>query len=134
MILGYPGEPSVFPGETLTLHVSTDAPAFRINISRQEAELVPVYATDWIAGTYGAIPTSSNRPLHWRAFEISIPADWPSGAYLAMLTEVDGHGQVNPHPTPPPSPLAGSEYADPPDDFGALFIVRARWPSSSILY
>ena len=30
MICGYPRFPSLFPGETLVLHVSTNSPCFRV--------------------------------------------------------------------------------------------------------
>ena len=42
MIHGYPRHPSVRPGETLTLHVSTDDPHFRVDVYRQGARLEPM--------------------------------------------------------------------------------------------
>ena len=35
MIQGYPRHPSVRPGESLTLHVSTDYQHFRVEVYRQ---------------------------------------------------------------------------------------------------
>ena len=42
MIQGYPRHPSLRPGETLTLHVSTDYPHFRVEVYRQGARLEPM--------------------------------------------------------------------------------------------
>jgi len=39
MIRAYSRFPSLFPGETLVLHVSTDSPRFRVEFYRQGGEL-----------------------------------------------------------------------------------------------
>ena len=39
MIQGFPKTASIFPGETITLYVSTDAPKFRIDFYRQGVTL-----------------------------------------------------------------------------------------------
>ena len=48
MIQGYPAQPSVIPGETLTFHVSTDAPQFRVDFYRQGQTLVFKQSSGWL--------------------------------------------------------------------------------------
>ena len=121
MIRGYPRSPSVRAGGTLTLHVSTDAPAFRVEWRRQGATLEP--ATGAAAGHLPghAIPEGPpDRDWAWPAYDFEVPADWRSGAYLAMLVATDDEGNA----------LDGSPFGE------ALFVVRApeSGPTAPILY
>jgi hypothetical protein len=94
MIRGYPRRPSVRPGETLTLHVSTDAPAFRVEAYRQGATLVPLgrLGPERLPGVH--VPDGPpDQDWGWPAYDLAIPADWRSGAYVAMLVEIDAGGR-----------------------------------------
>ena len=52
MIQGYSDQQSVIPGETLTLHVSTDAPQFRVDFYRQGQTLVFKQSSGWLTGQH----------------------------------------------------------------------------------
>ncbi len=52
VIEGYPQESGVELGGRLVLRVSTDAPAFRVQLYRWGAQLEPVAETDWFDGRY----------------------------------------------------------------------------------
>jgi hypothetical protein len=132
VILGYPQQTTVSPGEVLTLHVSTDAPSFRADFSRQEAAIVSLFSSDWLPGQLSPMPTDGGTDCAWPAFAFPIPADWPTGAYSVAFVEGDGQGGVNPAPTPPPP--APNANADQADVFGAFFVVRPPAPSAAILY
>ena len=89
MIEGYPARPSVSPGETLRLHVSTDAPAFRLHLVRwgATAEAVGDFGLGTCAGEY-ALDGPLADDWGWPAVEIQVPADAQSGVYLGRLIEV----------------------------------------------
>lgn len=93
MIRGYPRRPSVRPGQTLTLHVSTDQPHFRVEAYRQGAALQAMgrLGPDRLPGQ--DVPAGPpDRDWGWPRYDLAIPADWPSGAYVAMLVEIDARG------------------------------------------
>ncbi len=110
MIRGYPAQPSPRAGGTVVLHVSTDAPEFRIELFRCGAAMTPLSTSGWLPGT--------DAPLHlpfqdcglpgvdltgralaaWPAYEVSVPEDWPSGVYVAVLVEGDGSGRARSQP------------------------------------
>ena len=123
MILGYPEQSSVRPGETLAMHISTDAPAFRIDVVRQESAEVPVWNSDWLVGQFAPVPAQAGANLKWPGYDVPVPADWPTGVYLARFVEGDGNGGVNPQPTAPPAPPHPA-LVDLPDRFGAMLVVR----------
>jgi hypothetical protein len=139
VIEGYPQNPSVVPGGRLDLHVSTDAPAFRVEFYRWGLELDHRGSTQWLDGRHAP----HHLPYHdwgrdnvaldgtelpgWPLYSLAIPRDWSSGAYVAALVEGDGDG-------------SDSEAASPrvPDarHARALFVVRSASPGSDtpILY
>jgi hypothetical protein len=127
MIQGYPRQPSVRPGETLTLHVSTDHSAFRVDFYRQGATLTPMgrLGPERLPGH--AVPAGPpDRDWGWPAYAFTIPAGWPSGVYIAMLTGIDQAGRAHgPDVTTPD----GTEAK-------ALFVVRSASPgtTASILF
>ncbi|MFN0069698.1 MAG: hypothetical protein ACKVYV_18935, partial [Limisphaerales bacterium] len=47
---GYAGQVSYAPGEALTLHVSTSAPRFAVEIARVGAQTEPVWAAEAVEG------------------------------------------------------------------------------------
>ncbi len=106
MIQGYPDQPSVCPGEVLTLHVSTDAPRFHVDFYRQGATLAYRWSSASHAGQnapphppfqdWGEAGTGldGERLPPWPAYSFGIPADSPSGVYIAMLVEGDRNGGV----------------------------------------
>ena len=103
MINGYPDQTSVFPGSTITFHVSTDAPQFRIEIYRQGEDLALLLVSDWLAGVNApdhdadedwGVDSTRNDQLRsaWPNYDLEIPADWRSGVFIAMFVEGDGSG------------------------------------------
>ena len=137
MILGYPDQPSPRPGQTLTLRVSTDAPAFRVEFYRCGARLRPCGRSGWLRGQaaaphlphqdWSAVGTGlqGEHLPPWPGYDVPVPLDWTSGVYVAVLVEGDG---------------AGHDLTDPdrstPDarEGRALFVVRAAEPAGAVLY
>jgi len=99
VIQGYTRYPSVRPGETLTLHVSTDHPHFRVEIYRQGARLEPMgrLGPDRLPG-HAAPSGPPDRDWGWPAYAFSIPAGWSSGVYIAMLVGLDAAGRAHTRP------------------------------------
>ena len=95
MIQAYPEHPSLRTGETLTLHVSTDAPRFRVDLYRFGGELALKERSGWLPGCNFPqhLPYQDwgrpNRGLDgeelapWPAYDFPIPPDWPSGVTYA---------------------------------------------------
>lgn len=115
MIAGYPERPTVFPGERLTLRVSTSAPRFSVEVSRQGTsfEAMPDGRFGWFDGVFSR-PREADTDFDWEPYELRIPAHWPSGAYVAIFTE----GSRNDRP------LSAPDRASPGGDAKALFVVR----------
>lgn len=122
MIQGYPRQPSVRPGETLTLHVSTDCPHFRVEVYRQGARLEPMgrLGPERLAG-HAILPGPPDRDWGWPAYALPIPASWPSGVYIAMLIGIDAEGRAH---APDVTTPDGTEAK-------ALFVVRSPAPGES---
>ncbi|HEX7635110.1 MAG TPA: N,N-dimethylformamidase beta subunit family domain-containing protein [Noviherbaspirillum sp.] len=90
------------------LHVSTDAPRFRVVFHRYGNGSFPVHETHWLTGTYAA-PCRAEDDWQWPAYAFAIPRDWPSAVYIAHLEEPGGV----------PFDLASSSAA-------VLFVVRGN--------
>ena len=71
MIRGYSRTASVQPGETLTLHVSTDRPGFRVEVYRQGPTLERVEDGD--AGPFPGIAVPEGPPGFYDT--------WPPGSH-----------------------------------------------------
>lgn len=143
MIQGFPLQSSVFPGDTLTLCVSTDAPQFRVDFFRQGASLVQMLSSDWFTSVainypdHGADQDWSQDQSEknglipgWPQFNFAIPPDFTSGVYIAMLVEGNGDGNARGN-TPP------LDMRTPDARYGkALFVVRSPAPGTyaKILY
>ncbi len=124
MIQGYPDRPSVLPGGTLTFHVSTDAPRFRVDFYRQGQTLVFMgnLGGGWMVGQN--VPQGRpNQDWRWPDYAFPIPGDWPSGAYIAMFIEGDANG--NQISSPDTSKADGQ-------DAKALFVVKSTAPGTSV--
>jgi hypothetical protein len=141
MINGYPDQTSVFPGSTITFHVSTDAPQFRIETYRQGEDLALLLVSDWLAGVNApdhdadedwGVDSTRNDQLRsaWPNYDLEIPADWRSGVFIAMFVEGDGSGNERGN-TPP----LDRTSADARSGKG-LFVVRDAAPgvNARILY
>ena len=93
MTTGYPGTPSIFPGETLFFHVSTDAPQLRIELYRQGVTLELVARGPWFPGRRSPdLPPWEDWSVSVAAQPFPIPADTRPGVYIAMFIEGDEHG------------------------------------------
>src|SRR6266496_996849 len=139
MIQGYPDQPSVLPGGTLTLHVSTDASQFRVDFYRQGQTLELKQRSGWLLGQnlpphlpyqdWGHDGTGIHGELipAWPGYDFPIPGDWTSGVYIAMFVQGDGQGNVV---NPPDFTTADGR------DAKALFVVKSPNPgvNATILY
>ena len=128
MIQAYPDLLSVIAGGTLRLHVGTDHPEFRVVMFRQGATLEQRQDFGWQATqNVGFNPGTADTDWGWDAYDFPIPADWPSGAYVAMLWERDPNEVVEPD----------GGITTTAGKFGkALFVVRSAAPgrAARILY
>jgi hypothetical protein len=112
----------VRPGETLTLHVSTDQPHFRVEVYRQGASLEPKGRLGAERFPGHAVPVGPpDRDWGWPAYALPVPADWPSGVYIAMLVEIDAAGRAH---VPDVTTADGT-------DAKALFVVRSPAPGTA---
>ena len=91
MIDGYCFPRSAEPGESLPLHVSTDAAAFDVEIAREGAQREVVWRAEGVRGQ--AHPTPGDVAASgcgWpAALEIPVDEDWRSGFYAVTLTAGD---------------------------------------------
>jgi hypothetical protein len=125
VIRAYPRTASVRPGEAVTLHVSTDRPRFRIELYRQGATLEHVSDLGPFDGV--DVPTGPpDQDWGWPAYTFDAPANWRSGAYVAMCVEIDADGSEHP---PDRATTFGTSAK-------ALFVVRSAQPGANarILY
>jgi hypothetical protein len=136
VIEGYPDRESVVAGGTLILHVSTDAPSFRVVFYRLGKTADLVAQTGWRTGVHHPPPPHPNgvaghaspaENWNWPPCTFPVPDDWPPGIYIALLVE-GGPGRE-----PSDAVLDGSRLAGYEREF---FIVRPKQPGrhSRILY
>ena len=92
---GYAGRVSYAPGEDLTLHVSTSAAAFQVEIFRVGAKGESVWSSAAVAGREHPVPEdASSHGCRWPAsLTLKIPTDWRSGYYQVSLRARDGGGK-----------------------------------------
>ena len=91
---GYAGRVSYAPGDELTLHVSTSAASFSVEIARFGADRVSVRSLDAVPGREHPVPVdASSLGCRWpTAVALKIPEDWRSGFYRVTLRARDGGG------------------------------------------
>ena len=114
VIRAFPSEPTVDAGGTLRLHVSGDAPQFRVNLERwSDRKEIVHQAGPFVAENVP--PGAHDEPWDWPAVAIALPRELSAGAYVARLLPEGG------------SSGPGSPRDDTPDArWGtALFAVRA---------
>ncbi len=88
MIRAYPSEPTV-EGNTLTLHVATDAPSFRVRFYRQgESFQALADRGSWLPG-HDVPSRACGERWNWPAYSFQIPAAWPPGVYVAECIETE---------------------------------------------
>ncbi len=92
VIEGYFDPPSVVQGDSISLHVSTDAPSFDVEVHRVGAVDVLYHELDGLPGVIQPVPADSAwKGVDWpasAAFEV--PTPWPSGVYCASLIPEGG--------------------------------------------
>jgi hypothetical protein len=126
MISAYADYASLVPGATLQLHVSTDAPKFRVEFYRLGTELVgPLagMANPDIRVGHNVPPAGPADDWGWPAYGFTLPAAWGTGVYVAMLVEVDANGADLPD-----QPL--DRTTPNGKDRKAMFIIRGAHGSS----
>ena len=94
-IEGYPGKISCKPGEEVSLHVSTTAQKFTVEIARLGARRDVVFTKADVAGRESPIPeNASSHGCSWPALlTVPVPADWKSGYYEVTLRAEDRGGK-----------------------------------------
>jgi hypothetical protein len=82
---------SALPGESLPLHVSTDAGAFDVEVAREGAERTVVWRAAGVeAGAHATPADATEHGCGWpAALEIPIGPDWRSGYYPVTLRAGD---------------------------------------------
>lgn len=92
---GYAGRVSYAPGEELTLHVSTSAGRFGVEIMRLGAKAETVWTADAVEGREHPVPEdASSRGCRWpAAVSLRLPAEWRSGYYQVVFRVRDGGGK-----------------------------------------
>lgn len=90
-IEGYAGQVSYKPGDMLSLHVSTSAPKFSLEIARLGAKREVVLAKSDLDGALHKVPDdASSHGCRWpNAFEFQLPLAWKSGYYQVTLRVKD---------------------------------------------
>ena len=102
MIQGFPKTASAYPGETIALYVSTDAPKFRIDFYRQGVTLRFQFSSEILPGIFVADHgNDEDWTADWPLYGIQLGEDAAPGAYIAMFTECDDDGNPNPDQDPP---------------------------------
>jgi hypothetical protein len=94
-IEGYAGQVSYRPGDELSLHVSTSAPKFAVEIARVGAQREVVFTKPDVPG--GEAPIAENASSHGCGWPVSLKLPvsdaWKSGYYHVSLKVEDGGGK-----------------------------------------
>jgi hypothetical protein len=92
IIEAYADRASYQPGDTVALHVSTDAPRFSVEVARVGASRQVVLTKDGLRGLLHPVPLdASSHGCRWpSAWRFTVPAAWPSGYYQVLLRAESG--------------------------------------------
>jgi hypothetical protein len=92
---GYAGKVSYAPEEEVTLHVSTTAASYSVEIARVGAKREVVMTKSGIRGGPHPVPEdASSHGCAWPAsFTFNVPPDWKSGYYQVILRVSDNGGR-----------------------------------------
>ncbi|MFM1942126.1 MAG: hypothetical protein RI897_1108 [Verrucomicrobiota bacterium] len=92
---GYTGQVSYAPGEELTLHTSTSATTYAVEIVRIGSDRETVWSAESIAGMEHPVPeNASSHGCQWPAsLRLPIPKEWRTGYYQIVLRARDGGGK-----------------------------------------
>ncbi len=95
-VFGYANKLSCVPGEEISFHLSSTAPAVRMTIERRGAKDETVFEQKDIACSVQPIPDrASSHGCGWPAsFTMAVPDAWRSGCYIATVTPMDGDGKA----------------------------------------
>ena len=110
MLEAYCWPPSVIPGEPTSLHVSTDAGAFDVEVAREGATREVVWRGPLIAaGDHATPPDAASNGCRWPAVAEIPVGPWRSGYYSVTLTagteRADAFLVVRPAPGGPREPI-----------------------------
>ena len=92
-IWGYTDRPSYAPGETVSLHVSTTAPAWGFEVWRDGHAFEKVHEQSGLLGTRHPVPAEVVASgCGWpQGASFEIPGSWASGGYIVVLrAEAEG--------------------------------------------
>lgn len=94
-IEGYAGQRSVAQGEEVTLHVSTTAAKYDLEVARLGAERVVVWKKAGVPGQAYPVPEdASAMGCRWpESVRVPVGADWKSGYYEVALRAADNGGK-----------------------------------------
>ena len=92
---GYAGKVSYKPGEELSLHVSTSASKFAVEITRLGARPEVVFSKPDVPGTESPVPeNASSHGCQWpAALKLPVAEAWRSGYYHVTLKVEDTGGK-----------------------------------------
>lgn len=98
-IWGYTPEMSYAPGDRVTLHVSTTAPDWDLEIGRDGSVYQPLLYDSGLSGRHHETPEDcSVIGCGWPvAYEFDISEDWPPGGYLVTFRARRGDDLVEEH-------------------------------------
>ena len=98
-IWAYTDAVSYAPGDSIALHVSTNASRYDVEIGRDGAGYTVVRRWTGLASAYHETPEDcSVSGCGWPvAFEIPVPEDWPAGGYLITLIAHRGDETIEEH-------------------------------------
>ncbi len=91
---------SYAPGETVRVHVSTTAPRFDLELTRDTAKPEIVLVREGLSARAAETPEDcSAQGCNWpAAFDFKVPEDWPSAAYrLTTRVGASGNQGANEH-------------------------------------